>query len=970
METLRTWSGLVALAVMGAILSWPSHAYAQDAVLTGTVADSTGGVLPGVTVTATNTANGNVFTAVTDGTGTYRMGVRVGTYRLTSELSGFQTVVRDNVEVLLGRQVPVDLKMSPATLSESVTVTGEAPLIDTSTATVGSNIDPRQMQDLPVNGRNWMDLALLTAGSRRNESGGLPQDRQGYSQIHVDGQEITTNYHSSTDAEQPKFSRDAIGEFEIITNQFDASIGRSAGQVVNAITRSGTNTFAGTFSGYFRDSKFNAKDFIQNRVLPYQDQQISTTFGGPVVKDRIHFFFNYEREREPKTFAYNSPYPAFNFDVHHIRHVNEGVGRMDFQFTTKTRLSLRGAAYGEVFYAGGGATAHPANGGTRGRATEQWFGTLTHVFGKSVNELKGGKTAYDRKDQPAGARWKGGPMPYHPVLLGGSPVVQLRGYTIGATPLFLSQNSWSARDDFTTSYSWHGRHDAKFGGDYMYYVNPMRWCNACSPIIDATGGAPPSAATLASLFPVWNDVSTWNLAPLSPITIKVSQAVSNTEFRWTPKRQIFATWAQDDWQMRNNLTLNAGVRYDLDLGAHSEKLNFRPWLPGNLPHDTNNIAPRLGFNYKLNDRTVVRGGYGVFFTMVSNDGVQQTELYTVTARIEVQNDGRPDFAANPFNGPPPTYAQALANACDQNGIRPGCLRRALTSEINSPWRRNSYSHQANIGVQRQLAPDMSYDFTYAYTGGRLEEHEPDYNINVTFNPATGANYPFTDINRRPFPDFGIVSLELLEGRSNLHSFQNTFNKRFSKRWQMTGVYTLSWFRDAQPPRYQYFLGSNGIIDRRPIGFTVQPDLTDEYTLADGDQRHRANVNGIWDLGYGVQLSGLYFYGSGARFQTSSGVDRRDQQMGDQRVLADGSIMPRNAIVGKPVHRVDMRLQKRIALGGHRSIDGLFEMFNVFNHANYGSYTTNRANAAYGQPAFNSNIAYQPRELQFGFRLAF
>src|SRR6266508_2014094 len=105
METLRTWSGLGALAVMGAILSWPSHAYAQDAVLTGTVADSTGGVLPGVTVTATNTATGNVFTAVTDGTGTYRMGVRVGTYRLTSELSGFQTVVRDNVEVLLGRQV-------------------------------------------------------------------------------------------------------------------------------------------------------------------------------------------------------------------------------------------------------------------------------------------------------------------------------------------------------------------------------------------------------------------------------------------------------------------------------------------------------------------------------------------------------------------------------------------------------------------------------------------------------------------------------------------------------------------------------------------------------------------------------------------------------------------------------------------------------------------------------------------------
>src|SRR5205814_10056195 len=185
-----------------------------------------------------------------------------------------------------------------------------------------------------------------------------------------------------------------------------------------------------------------------------------------------------------------------------------------------------------------------------------------------------------------------------------------------------------------------------------------------------------------------------------------------------------------------------------------------------------------------------------------------------------------------------------------------------------------------------------------------------------------------------------------------------------------GNYTWSHFADAQPPRYQYFPGANGIIDRRPIGFPIAKDLTDEYTLADGDQRHRANVNGIWDIGKGIQVSGLYFYGSGNRFGTSSGVDRRDQQMGDQRVLADGSIMPRNAIVGKPTHRVDMRLQKRISLHGRRPIDGLFEVFNVFNHANYGSYTTNFANAAYAKPAFNTNIAYQPREVQLGFRLAF
>src|SRR5256885_6174541 len=135
------------LLVAGAILvTLPITAYAQEAVVTGTVTDTTGGVLPGVTVTATNEATGNVFDAVTDGTGTYRLAVRVGMYKIMSQLSGFQTVTRDAVQLLLGRQAVVDLRMAPASVSETVTVTSEAPLVNTSTATVGSNIDPKQME--------------------------------------------------------------------------------------------------------------------------------------------------------------------------------------------------------------------------------------------------------------------------------------------------------------------------------------------------------------------------------------------------------------------------------------------------------------------------------------------------------------------------------------------------------------------------------------------------------------------------------------------------------------------------------------------------------------------------------------------------------------------------------------------------------------------------------------------------------
>ena len=160
------------LLVLAAIAGSPAVIFAQEAVLSGTVTDTTGGVLPGVTITAVHEATGNTFETVSSANGAFRLAVRVGGYRVTAQLAGFQTVTRTNVQLLLGQQAPLSLELAPATLQETVTVTGEAPLINTTASTVGANIDPRQMEELPINGRNWMDLALLTPGARRNESGG------------------------------------------------------------------------------------------------------------------------------------------------------------------------------------------------------------------------------------------------------------------------------------------------------------------------------------------------------------------------------------------------------------------------------------------------------------------------------------------------------------------------------------------------------------------------------------------------------------------------------------------------------------------------------------------------------------------------------------------------------------------------------------------------------------------------------
>jgi hypothetical protein len=197
---MKAWS-VVRSLVLGIIVAWPAAAYAQDSIITGTATDSTGAVLPGVTLTATNIESGNTFVAAADERGNFRLPVRIGNYRITAELAGFTTVTR-TLQLLVGQTIVISFQMALSSVQETVTVTGEAPLVNTATSTVGANIDPRQMSELPLNGRNWMDLSLLAPGARRNESIGLVQNRQGYAQTKIDGQEVTTLYHSAPDAEQ------------------------------------------------------------------------------------------------------------------------------------------------------------------------------------------------------------------------------------------------------------------------------------------------------------------------------------------------------------------------------------------------------------------------------------------------------------------------------------------------------------------------------------------------------------------------------------------------------------------------------------------------------------------------------------------------------------------------------------------------------------------------------------------------
>ena len=963
-----------------AMLALPVLVSAQgESSLSGTVTDTTGGALPGVTVNALHEATGNNFETVTNEAGAYRLAVRVGFYQVTAELAGFGAATRA-LTLLLNQDAVVDLVMGVSGVAESVTVTGEAPLLDLTESSLGGNIDARQMTELPINGRNWMELITLAPGARVNAIDYAPvavggTSSRGDFQLNVDGQQVTQLMTYTAGGSQPRFSRDAIGEFEFVSSRFDATQGRSVGIQVNAVTKAGTNSPSGTFSGYFRDDRFNAADKVVNRVLPYSNQQVAGTFGGPLVRDKVHFFAHYEYEREPKTVSYTLPYAHFNRDLSGNRTEPKGGVRLDAQFSPQIRLAVRGSAFrlNDDLPARGSGTRAPSAASGRDRTQDFYLATLTQVLSsRTVNEIKGGYSRINYDSHPIAG-------PSNAFTGRGGPVIALKGISLGGGAdnsrgkPDQEQTNYTLRDDLTLTFNKGGRHTLKMGGEFIHMLGHNEGLGNGNGNLDARGG--PVPANIESLFPDIFDARTWNLDPLSAQSINWRQTIDKTgEYQVFLPRNIIAGWVQDDWTISPRLTLNLGVRYDLEENAFANDYALPPFVPGNRPEDINNVGPRMGFSFSANDATVIRGGFGVYFGSVTSG------YFTVTPAqqlgFSVKNDGRADFASNPFNGPTPTYTELLPVICTPE-LKPGCFSQsAFIAGTYNTTSKMPYSYQPSIGIERQIADDMSVSADYVYVGTRDNVTGQDPNTNLTYNPETGANYSFFDRSRRVHPEWGLFLMRLSDSYSNLHTLQTGFTKRFSHGWQASGSYTMSALRDA------YARAREGDV---LVPFPTQPDLGGEYTLGVTDQRHRATFNGIWQMPAGFQLSGLYFFGSGERYETRWGVDIRQMGgTGESRLRPDGTIVPRNSFTGEALHRVDMRILRRFPLGGRVSIDGMVELFNVFNHGNFGSYagisaagttsivqlTGGLVASNFGNPVQNPNVAFGPRTAQLGFRLVF
>ena len=981
------------IAVLFALISVVSSvAQAQQASIIGTIVDDTKAVLPGVSVTATDQAAGRQISSVTNERGEYRLlNVPAGRYTVVAELAGFSTVILRDVELLVGQNATMQLTMKVAQVSETLTVLGESPLVDTSSSQVAGNVDRRQMEQLPLQGRNWLELSKLVKGVTANDIGnsigtGAMDDMW---QLNLDGQQITQKVAGSGFG-QPRFSRESIAEFQIVTNMFDITQGRSAGMEIQAISKSGTNNLSGSAYGYFRSDKLNAPDLVAKRVLPYQNQQVGGTLGGPIVKDKIHYFASYEYEREPGTvFANPSALPGQSFSIPFKNGQKSFLARVDDQMSANNRLSIRGSrwSWANPFLLPIGD--HPSHASDQTKDATNVLGTWSRVMagGNRILEIKGGYNGF---------HWTNATQP----SLDGVREYRVPGLNMGAPynyPQTLNQNNWTGRIDLSAH---KARHDLKIGGEYIHVHNGGPWYIQRAGFF--TFNSAPS--NLGAVIPqdAAFDATRWNLQPLNPLARDFQ--VNFTQGDWTidVPRPTYAVWVGDNWRTTSNLTVNLGVRWDADPNMASppnivtNDILINSGIPQNYSHqltglndygyktnirDWKNIAPRGGFTYNVGggNEFVIRGGTGIYFASPVSNVTFSPQFYSQLVSATFVNDGRADFITNPTNGI--TAAQIFSGAVKT----PAQTVRTIAPDFKSP-----YSWQSSIGFQKQINAVTGFDVDLTHWTEYRDVRTID--ANLAYNPVTGYNQAVGSAPIRPNPAYAGVFQFVSDGKRQQTAIASSITRRLKNRFQAGVTHTL-----------MLEMKDNGTV-----GYGTQPAnnpfdyLYGEWATSQDFQRNTVRVWGLLQMPWGFNTSVTYFYGSGNRFNNSintapygkPGTNRLNltatgaatnaitvpasvlDRWNGPAVIDSGTVIPRNALEGLPLHKVDFHLTKDVRLGGSSRVQLVAEVFNVFNHENYGSYNTVLAatapatTALFGTPNQNPGTAFVPRQAQLGFKFAF
>ncbi len=980
-------------------------AHSQQTGINGRVTDLSGAAIAdaGVTIYASTGAS---FSTKTNSSGAYEFpALSAGDYVVTVSRNGFTTVKR-SVTMLIGQLVDVDVSMSVASTNQSVIVEANTLAVDTTSSQVGGNITPQDVATIPINGRNYMELSTLVPGVRVNaitNDTPLGNANSGKFQIDLDGLQVTQDTADASFG-QPRFSPDAISQFQIITNRFDATVGRSSGIYVNVQTKSGGNQIHGSAFGYFRNDAFNASDPIAQKVLPLSDQQYGGAFGGPIRKDKMWYFTSYEGEHQGSGVNTTSLLPGSALlQFPQTITTREYLGRGDYQINGNNHVMLRGNGFNfdndHVLTSG---STDPSAAYLATRMYYNIMGDWNRVFGpRIVNDFRAGFSHFE---------WQNLPL-YSTIQLGFGSVTVGGPYNY---PQIFYQNVQQYRDDL---YYLAGKHAFKLGGEYMftkhtgYFQQNVRGTAASCAGVTTT-------AQVAELFPKGTtDPSTWNYTGgsynLNSVCSQGTFTLGSGNFNVNIPRNQIGLWIQDDWKIFKRLTLNLGLRYDNDLGVYNAGLRLTNGLLTPTHNDNHQFGPRLGFAYDPtgSGKTVVRGGAGMYFADISANQVIDEQIFNGVTSVQ---DSVTGTATSPLN---------LLNPFPSSITVPRQAVQPLAPNIATP-----YALQLSAGVQRELPLHTQVAADYVHT--RVYHDWIRFNSNLLQNPAN------PEFNLSPSTKYvagtpvvcplGGVTPDAAQGAFNVCAQAFTNINQFFTPNSAGSIYDALQLGVQQRVTHGVSSGVAYTYSRykdsteNPFYYPNKPfvnGIHDEWANAQDDQRHTLTVNGDYQWHYGLSLSGLYHFGSGnafptylsstqptgyaptynrtfasqpVKYQASFGSTACPQETGlaactyvynqaAHNYLDSATsyyMTNRDALYGRNIHRVDSRLQESHKLTERFRVVVAVEAFNLFNHSNYGNYNGIVNSPTYGQPlattaaATGIPVEFRSRSLQFVGRFEF
>ena len=978
------------------VLGIPASSFAQQGTsqISGKVSDAQGAVLPGVSVIVKNEDTGLTRELTTSGEGTYVAAqLMPGRYAVSAKLTGFRPIDRNGLVLPVGTTLTINLTMPVGGLEETITVTGQAPLVDTSSASVGGNVGTAELAELPAMNRNYFSAVALLPGVQFSPSNQMGNDTivangqtAQNTNVSVDGGYNADDALGTSSGAQVRTPLEAVQEFQVLTSMYDAEFGRASGAIVNAVSKAGTNQFKGVLFGYAASNSLTAADYFvrrNNLAKPTTTKrEWGGVVGGPIVKNKAHFFVSLERQVDnPNRSRVFESLPQYTFAIAEDRTDWNTMIRFDHQISRNHTWAVRWLReWAPQWYTiGNRQTMESYQDETDLDQTA--VGTLTSVLGGTrVNTVRvartwehwwhgnqcfreqggsGDRAGFKFGDEAKGSQALCPPQLSYPALL--------------AQASTESQGPWDSNYQIEDDFSWfvpgkHGDHEFKFGVRYNY-----------------TELKRVSQINENGTFTFSQDLAFDAANPRSyPERLSIRMGTFN-EFI---ENHTFEGYVQDKWKINNLTTLSIGVRYDLEVIPLDETGNPLFANGAKYPVDRNNFSPRIGFTRSFDEhgRSVIRGGYGMFFNRTilgAIDDVLEQSKFTSSNVVNFPNaSADPGPAAGRFptdaflvNGP-------FVNRAQLNALfPPGALvRNQGVVVFDVPGRQQPYAHQATVGYAGELTPTIAVNVDYVHSANRAMF------LARNLNPMTRINTTRTGALTRS-DAFGVLGETYTErvwamentGYNDYDALNLSLEKRYANNWSGRISYSLSksfGTAENQADKNTYQVGTDLNLDQWESPSSV-------------DRRHILALNGRAEVPRtgGMTLAATLRYMSGSPFtifNSSIDADRNGELTDPSPAGTYSGTQPgaavmtdvkndggRNGAIGPDYFQLDLRAGWRRRVRGNQSAEIFLDIFNVTNRANFDNPPGDqRLTSTFLVLTNLRGGGGFPRQAQFGMRFTF